>query len=216
MALRLFHITEFAQSMLSPAAQREARHPVRVLVLAAVWLALAGNLPLWRALASLPGSALQLLGLGLCLALLLSCLLAALLALLNWPGPLRPLVTALLALAGFNTLALLAGQPALHAATALPQLLSLPALLRALGSGSSALVLGLLLALPALWLWSRRLRRQPLWQRLAQNLLLAAASLGIAALLWWLGQTALLPLLQDQPRWLALLTPLNTLLSLLR
>ncbi len=216
MALRLFHITEFAQSMLSPAAQREARHPLLVLGLAAGWLAVAGNLPLWRALAALPAGVLHLLWTGVCLGLLLVCLLAALLALLNWPGLLRPLVTALLGLAAYNTLALLAAQPALHAPTAAQQLLALPALLRGPAGWQAALLPGAVALVPLVWLWARRLRRIPLGQRLLHNLLLAAASLAAAALLWWLGRPVLLPLLQQQPGWLELVSPFNTLLSLVR
>jgi lipid A ethanolaminephosphotransferase len=217
MALRLFHITEFAQSMLSPAAQREARHPAQVVVLAAVWLAAVGNVPLWRALATLPQGSLVLLGAAVAVGVVLAGLLSALLALLNWPGLLRPLITALLAVTAYNTLALLAGQGALHASTALAQGLALPTLLHRLGNWSNLLwALGAVALAPMAWLWSRQLRRIPLWQRLVQNLLLAAAALAVAASAWWLGRTSLLPLLQEQPRWLGLISPLNTLLSFQR
>jgi len=215
MGLRLFHITEFAQSMLSPAAQREARQPALVVVLTACWLVTAGNVPLWRALATaLPDNVPQWVGSSVCLGLVLAGLLATMLALLNWPGVLRPLITALLGLAAYNTLALLAAQPALHASTAWTQLSAAPSLVRSLGDWSGALILGIVTLAPMIWLWSRRLRRLPLGQRLLHNLLLATTALATAALAWWLGRPSLLPLLQQQPGWLELISPINTLLSL--
>ena len=55
MALKLFRSTEFAQSRnFSPERQRTAIHPVWVVLLLSVWLALAGNAVLWRSIAHLP------------------------------------------------------------------------------------------------------------------------------------------------------------------
>ena len=50
--------------------------------------------------------------------------------------------------------------------------------------------------------------------RLPQNLLLALFFSCLLATIWFAGRGALLPLLQEQPRWLELLSPFNTLLSL--
>ena len=97
MSLRLFHVTEFAQSMLSPADQREARHPAQLLLLASLWLALAGNLPLWRELARLPMDFGSLLWIGLCFGLLTTAALGVLLSLLNWSWLLKISVMPLLA-----------------------------------------------------------------------------------------------------------------------
>jgi glucan phosphoethanolaminetransferase (alkaline phosphatase superfamily) len=216
MGLRLFHITEFAQSMLSPAAQRESRHPALLLLQATLWVAVIGNLPLWRELARLPMDAGPLLWVGLCFGLLTAAVLGIALSLLNWPGVLRSAITLLLWLVALNTLLLWAGhsalqlnlQPAVWKA-ALTQLRALPTWQLLLGFGLLALA-------PSVWLWQVRIRRVALLNRLPQNLLLAVVFAGLLALVWLGGRQTLLPLLQDQPRWLELLNPFNTLLSLRR
>lgn len=214
MSLRLFHITEFANSMLSPAEQREARHPALLLLLASLWLALAGNLPLWRELARLPMDAGSFVWITLCFALITAAALGLLLSLLNWPWLLKGVITLLLWLAAFNTVLLWAGHAYLSAG-ALPQ--GLPVVLgqlRALPLWQTALALAVLALVPMVWVWRLTLRRVALPTRLPQNLLLALLCTCLLAAVWFAGRNALLPLLQDQPRWLELISPFNTLLSL--
>lgn len=69
----------------------------------ALWLASIGNLPLWQRIDGLGGTLTQRLGLMLGLGLLLAGALAALLSLLVWPRVFRPVVSALLLVAAFNT-----------------------------------------------------------------------------------------------------------------
>jgi len=216
MGLRLFHITEFAQSMLSPAAQREARHPAQLVLLASLWLALAGNLPLWRELARLPMDGGQLLWIGLCFGLLTGAVLGALLSLLNWPGLLRSLITVLLWLTALNSLLLWSGHGALRLNLQPAYWQPVIAQLRAISMWQQLLVFGVLALAPSWWLWQVRLRRVALLNRLPQNLLLLVLFAALLALVWFGARQALLPLLQDQPRWLELLNPFNTLLSLRR
>ena len=214
MSLRLFHITEFADSMLTPAAQREARHPALLLLLASLWLALAGNFPLWRELTRLPMDWGSLIWISLCFALLTAAALGLLLSLLNWPWLLKAMITLLLWLAALNTLLLWSGLAYLSTGT-IPQ--GLPALLtqlKVLPLWQPLLVFGLLALVPSLWLWQLKLRRVALPTRLPQNLLLALLCTCVLAAVWFAGRGALLPLLQEQPRWLELLSPFNTLLSL--
>ena len=214
MGLRLFHITEFAQSMLSPAAQRESHHPAMLLLLASLWLAVAGNFPLWRELARLPMDGGQLLWIGLCFGLLTLAVLGTLLSALNWPGLLRIVITLLLWLSALNSVLLWAGHPALHLSLQPAHWPPLLSQLRAIALWQLLLVFGLLALAPTLWLWQVRVRRVALLHRLPQNLLLLAIFAGLLALVWLLARQSLLPLLQDQPRWLELLSPFNTLLSL--
>lgn len=216
MGLRLFHITEFAQSMLTPAAQRESRHPALLVLLASLWAAVLGNLPLWRELARLPMDAGPLLWLGLCFALLTATVLGIALSLLNWPGLLRTVITVLLWLVALNTLLLWAGHGALQLSLQPAIWKAALAQLRALPTWQLLLGLGLLALAPTVWLWQLRMRRVALLHRLPQNLLLAVVFAGLLALAWLGGRQALLPLLQEQPRWLELSSPFNTLLSLRR
>jgi len=216
MSLRLFHITEFANSMLTPAEQREARHPALLLLLASLWLALAGNTPLWRELARLPMDGGSLVWIGLCFALLTTAALGLLLSLLNWPWLLKGVITLLLWLAALNSVLLWSGQAYLSAG-AVPQ--GLPAVLgqlRALPLWQVGLVFAVLALVPSLWIWQLSLRRIAPPIRLPQNLLLALLFTGLLAAVWLAGRNALMPLLQDQPRWLELVSPFNTLLSLRR
>jgi len=214
MSLRLFHVTEFAQSMLSPADQREARHPAQLLLWASLWLGLAGNLPLWRELMRLPMDGGSLLWIGLCFGLLAIAALGALLSLLNWPWLLKAVITLLLWLGALNSLLLWAGHGYLSAGLQPGQVHALGAQLRALPLWQPLLAFGLLALVPSVWMWQLSLRRVALATRLPQNMLLLLIFVCLLGLVWFMGKSALLPLLQDQPRWLELLSPFNTLLSL--
>lgn len=214
MGLRLFHVTEFAQSMLSPAEQREARHPAVLLLLASLWLALAGNLPLWRELARLPMDFGSLLWIGLCFGLLTTAVLGALLSLLNWPWLLKAVITLLLWLVALNSLLLWAGHSHLRTTVQADMLQAVLTQLRALPLWQPLLVFGLLALVPSIWIWQLSLRRVALASRMPQNLLLMLLFTCLTGLVWFIGKQALLPMLQDQPRWLELLSPFNTLLSL--
>lgn len=214
MSLRLFHVTEFAQSMLSPADQREARHPAQLLLWASLWLALAGNLPLWRELIRLPMDGGSLLWIGLCFALLATAALGALLSLLNWPWLLKVVITLLLWLVALNSLLLWAGHGYLSASLQPGKVQAVWVQLRAQPLWQPLLAFGLLAVVPSVWMWQLSLRRVALSSRLPQNMLLLLIFVCLLGLVWFLGKSALLPLLQDQPRWLELLSPFNTLLSL--
>jgi len=214
MSLRLFHVTEFAQSMLSPSEQREARHPAQLLLWASLWLALTGNFPLWRELVRLPMDGGSLLWIGLCFGLLTIAALGALLSLLNWPWLLKAVITLLLWLVALNSLLLWAGHGYLSASLTAGKMQAIWAQLRALPLWQPLLVFGLLAGVPSVWMWQLNLRRVALASRLPQNMLLLLIFVCLLGLVWFLGKSALLPLLQDQPRWLELLSPFNTLLSL--
>lgn len=214
MGLRLFHVTEFAQSMLSPADQREARHPAVLLLLASLWLAIAGNGPLWRELARLPMDFGPLLWIALCFGLLATAALGALLSLLNWPWVLKTVITLLLWLVALNSLLLWAGHSHLRASLQAGTLQTILGQLRALPLWHTLMVFGVLALAPSIWIWQLSLRRVALASRLPQNLLLLLAFVCLLGGVWFLGRQALLPLLQDQPRWLELLSPFNSLLSL--
>lgn len=214
MGLRLFHVTEFAQSMLSPADQRAARHPALLLLLASFWLALAGNLPLWRELTRLPMDFGALLWIALCFVLLATAALGALLSLLNWPWLLKLVLTGLLWLVALNSLLLWAGHAYLSASLKPGMVQAIVAQLRALPLWQPILVFAVLAGVPSVWMWQLSLRRVAVASRLPQNLLLLLLFICLLGLVWYLGKQSLLPLLQDQPRWLELLSPFNTLLSL--
>lgn len=209
MAIRLFHLTEFADSaFLTPQAQRDAMHPLLATVLASLWLVLATNLPLWFFLMRGAPAADRPDWIGLTLATQMVLALWAGLALLPWRRVLKPVLILLLLLAALNTHLLLKHGMFLDGA----------AVQRALGATwpevrafvgwqllATVLVLGVM---PAFLLWRQPLRRRSFWQCLWQNTLCIAVCAG---LLWIWHDPATLQFIQAQR---PLLTPFNSLLAL--
>ena len=78
-----------ASSPLSPASS--ASHPATLVVLASLWLASVCNLPLWRAVAALPGTeGLRGWGFALAFMVLVAAGNAAVIGLLAWGRALKP------------------------------------------------------------------------------------------------------------------------------
>jgi len=98
MSLKLFRTTEFSSSSLFTRTRPTvAVHPLRLVLLCALWLAVMGNLPLWQALSQLPETTNArglLFGVMFCLAIAGAN--AALLGLLAWRGLLKPAIVVLL------------------------------------------------------------------------------------------------------------------------
>lgn len=212
MSVRLFHLTEFAESaFLSPQVQREATHPFALVLMAGAWLASATNLPLWFALlrdSASPPTAWWLAPGLLLLMVLASC---ALLSLLAWRWTLKPAVTLLLLLAALNTHLMLKHGVYLDAA-AMQRLLqaSWPEVRAFVGWQLLATVL-ILGVLPAMLAWRLPIRRRTPWRNLWQNAVLVLACGGL--LLGWqrLGPDELFRYAASQQ---ARLNPFNALLAL--
>lgn len=218
MGLKLFHITEYAQSVfLSPQSQREARPAWLVLLVSGLWLSLVGNWALWRFLVKLPEfSNATPWPMLITLALMLMCAINLLLAVLNWHFTLKPTITLLLLLAAFNTHLLLT-QDGFVDSHLLQRLMHEPqALLRDLSSWRLFFTIGVLGAAPAIWLWRTSVRRTTLMPNLIQNMVLMVL-LGLALWgLWHVGHKDLLALMESQPRLAELVNPFNTLWSLVQ
>lgn len=182
MSLKLFRNTEFVQSSLtSHTRESQALHPAALIVLASVWIAVLGNLPLWQSLMQLPGDGgwwvplLRVLTLTLQIALALSLLLS----LLAWRGLLKWVVVLLLILSALATMSMQAG------VTYIDQ----PAMGKMIHGGLRAWVArsdptwilpGLaLLVVPLLWLLPTALRRLGFFRQLLWNLGIAAVSIGL-------------------------------------
>jgi lipid A ethanolaminephosphotransferase len=84
-------------------AVNAATRPMLAVWCTALWLAGAGNLPLWQRIDALGGAPGQRLGLMVGLGAVLVGAIAALLSLLAWPRIFRPLASALLLVAAINT-----------------------------------------------------------------------------------------------------------------
>lgn len=206
--MRLFHITEFASTLMT-SSHRRARHPAKLVLYASLWIALVGNLPLWGELINLPESEPSL-GLMLKLGVLNTMALFLVLTVLNWAWLLRIAITALLWLTAFNALLLWTGGTPLdlaaftHAKTLESHVGALVRHLFALSWWQPTLVLGLIAFAPTIWLWNTMLRPVPFVQRLAQNLLLLLTTSCLFVIFWWLSR----PMQQVQD-WIEHLTPFN-------
>jgi lipid A ethanolaminephosphotransferase len=216
MALRLFHITEFAQSQLStPASQRDASHPFVLVLLFSLWLASICNLALWQALARLPdlgtGATLRI---GIGLALMMACALVMVLSLLSWRWILKLSLTLLLLLAALNTFFMLT-QGSFINADLIRQFLHNPGVqLRALFNWKFFLIVLLLGVVPIFLLWQMSVRRTLVLRSLMENLaLFVAAGIALAGL-GLLSHQTLSTLFNNQPQLRQLLNPFNMILSL--
>ena len=202
MSLKLFRVTEFAESVLfTPEAQRNAVHPATIVVVTALWLASVGNLALWQSLwqtllLSLPqgldagpgqGSPASLLALPV---LLLAVVLVPV-TLVSWRWTLKIGITLLLFAAALGTCVLWQQQATGATAGVTPALLTQLVLGpdRNLGqffNWECALTVLLVAVLPTLLLWRSAVRRISF----NRNILINASFL-IASYAAWTGATAI-------------------------
>jgi lipid A ethanolaminephosphotransferase len=171
MGLKLFHITEYAESMfLSPESQREAIHPWVVLLVSGLWLTLVGNWGLWRALVKLPEfSTASPWGLLITLALMVMCVIGLLLAVMNWHFTLKPALTLVLLLAAFNTHLLMTQNGFLDSPLIQRMAQDPQAVLRSLRSWSLFFTVIVLGVAPSIWLWRTSIRRVSFMPNLVQR-----------------------------------------------
>jgi lipid A ethanolaminephosphotransferase len=216
MSLRLFHVTEFAQSqLLSPASQRNASHPYVVVLLFSLWLASIGNLALWQALYRVPDSgAGKVWWSGIVLALMMYCAVVMLLCVLNWRWTLKLLLTLLLLLAAFNAYYMLSQNAGIDAGL-IKQIVKSPgAQFRALLNWQWFFIITLMGVLPIVVLRRMSVRRTTLLRNLFQNLALFGFSAVVLASLWLFSHQMVLTLFKNQPQLRQLLNPFNVLQAL--
>ena len=216
MSLRLFHVTEFAQSqLLSPASQRNASHPYVVVLLFSLWLASIGNLALWQALYRLPDSgAGKVWWSSIVLALMMYCAVVMLLCVLNWRWTLKLLLTLLLLLAAFNAYFMLTQNVGIDASMIKQMLKSPGAQFRALLNWQCFFIITLMGVLPIVVLRRMSVRRTTLPRTLFQNLALFAVAAIVLAGLWLSSHQMVLNLVKNQPQLRQLLNPFTVLQAL--
>ena len=191
--------------------------PGLLILLSSLWLATAGNLPLWRALhraGALQGGQGVLFALGLTLGI--TAALVLLLAPLAWRASLKPAITLLLLTSAVSSHFMLAYGIVVDS-TMLTNLLQTN-----LHEGADLMSSGLWLALallglaPALAAWRRPLAWAPWPRRLRANLRLAAASAVALAAAVFACYQPLASTLRNQPGLRHLVNPLNTLQASLK
>ena len=202
MSLKLFRVTEFAESVFfTPQSQRRAVHPATVALLTALWLASVGNLALWQSLwqtllLSMPQGLDAIPGQGspaplLALPVLLLAAMLVPVTLVCWRWSLKIGITLLLFAAAFGTCVLWQQQGTGATAGVTPALLTQLVLGpdRNLGrffNWECALTVLLVAVLPALLLWRINVRRIPFTHYLLTNTMFIVATYAI-----WTGATTL-------------------------
>ena len=176
------------------------------------WLALAGNLPLWRATWALPelaGWRGLLFSLGL--AVWITTAVMALVSLLAWPRLLKPVAFLLLLAAAASSYFMLQYNIVIDA-TMLANVVNTDAReVRDLMSWSLVFSLVLLVGLPMAWLSRQEIVARPFWSQAWRNLLSTLAALTLLALVTLAVYQDLASLMRNHKHVRYLVNPLNAI-----
>jgi lipid A ethanolaminephosphotransferase len=195
---------------------RTTRSTITVVIAASLWLAVVGNLALWKTLLGLPDlTGWHGLAFGAAFALMIASVLTSLLSLLAWRFTLKPAITLLLLLAAFAT----------HYMWMYGIVVDTPMLVNVLQTDTreardqlSWQLLGTVLGLavlPMRWLWRQPITPSPWTQQILRNCGLLAGSL-----LLTFGTTQLVfkdfsSLMRNYPQMRYQINPLNSLYAVL-
>jgi lipid A ethanolaminephosphotransferase len=176
----------------------------------ALWLAVAGNLPLWQRVHSLVDSPARQLALFAGLGLMVAGATAALLSLLAWPRVFRPVATVMVLVAAFNS-HFMWHYGAVIDPTMLANVLQTDAReVRDLLSWSLPITV-LLLAGPALWwIWRRRMSARSGLRQAALNTLGAVFGIIVVAVATFATYQDLASLMRNNKSLRYMINPLNT------
>ena len=160
---------------------RPQRTAITLVVLSSVWLAILGNLALWKTLMALP----DLTGwhgvfFGIAFALMIACVVSALLSLFAWRLTLKPAITLLLLLAAFAT----------HYMLMYGIVVDTPMLINVLQTDAREagdqlswrlwVTVLCLAVVPSIWLWRQSIAPSSFRQQVFRNIGLFIASLTLA------------------------------------
>ena len=184
--------------------------PGTLLLLLSLWLALAGNLPLWRTLSVLPETAgWRGLLFSLGFAVGITSALMVLLSLLAWPRLIKPLAIVLLLAAAASTHFMLQYSVVMDA-TMVANVLNTDAReVRDLVSWQLLLSFVLLAAVPLWWLMGRRIVQRPFGAQAWRNGLGAAMSLAVLSGVTLASFQDLASLMRNHKQVRYLINPLN-------
>ena len=186
--------------------------PDTLALLLSGWLALAGNLPLWRALWSLPETAgWRGLLFSLAFAIGIAAALMALVSLLAWPRLIKPLAAMLLLAAAASTYFMLQYGIVIDTTMMANVVNTDRREVRDLLSWSLLLSMLVLAGLPLWWGLRRKITRRPLWSQAWRNVLYALVALGVLALVMMASFQDLASLMRNHKQVRYLVNPLNTI-----
>ena len=195
-----------------PAQRARAWTPGALALLLSCWLALAGNLPLWRALWALPehsGWRSALFSLGL--AVWIATALMVLLSLLAWRPLFKPVALLLLVASALSSYFMLQYSVVIDA-TMMANVINTDAReVRDLLSWPLGLSLLGVAGLPLLWLLPRPITQRPFWSQAWRNLLHALAAVLVLVLVTLAIYQDLASLMRNHKQVRYLINPLNVL-----
>jgi lipid A ethanolaminephosphotransferase len=157
------------------------RSSITLVVVSSLWLAVLGNLALWKTLIGLPDlTGWHGVGFGVAFAVIIASVVAALLSLMAWRFTLKPAITVLLLLTAFAT----------HYMLMYGVVVDTPMLINVLQTDAHeasdqlswrllATVVGLAV-LPSVWLWRQPVAVMPLGQQLLRNVGMCMGALVLA------------------------------------
>jgi lipid A ethanolaminephosphotransferase len=193
-------------------APAQGWRPAMLILLVSVWLALAGNLPLWRTIWPLPELAgIRGVGFAVGLFVWIVAALQMLLSLIAWKGLLRPVLLLLIITAAANSYFMLQYGVVIDATMMANVANTDVREVRDLLSWTMLLVVLLLVVVPGWWLMRQRLTFRPLWPQAWRNLAGAALGLTVLLLVTLLMFQDLASLMRNHKQVRYLVNPLNTL-----
>jgi lipid A ethanolaminephosphotransferase len=196
----------------SDAPARRPWHPLSLLLVLALWLSTAGNLPLWRAMWALTDSHGLRTWLGLVgFALIVLSATAMLLGLLVWPRWRKPAGVVLLMVAAANSYFMITYgvviDPTMMANTVQTDVREVRDLL----SWNMLLVLALGVVLPGWWWWRQPVQNLPARRLVGRQLGLAALSALVLLVVVWASFQDLASTMRNHKSLRYMLNPFNTI-----
>ena len=171
MALKLFRTTEYSTSSLfSHTRPTAGTRPAMLVIGCGLWLAVLGNVALWRAVAhGTDGGGLLM---GVVLGIGIAAFNCALLSLLAWRSWLKPVITILFLLAAAGTWFLLADTAG-------------PADLKPWAWWQRILTVLVVAIVPMMWVWRRSIPRSVILTGMRRRSSNGPGGRANSALMWW-------------------------------
>ena len=193
-------------------AARPARRPLTLVLLVGAWLALVGNLPLWRTLWALPEhNGWRGLVFSAALAVWIGAALVALLSLVAWPRIFKPVAVLLLVVAAASSYFMLQYGVVIDASMMANVANTDPREVRDLLSWPLLLSLVLVGLLPSVWLLRQPVLWRPWWGQAWRNLVGATLALAVLAAVMLASYQDLASLMRNHKQVRYLFNPLNVL-----
>lgn len=199
---------------LSPSADKAMR-PVRVVLLASVWIASVCNLALWRELYRLKDlTSTQALTLSFLMGTLITLLVTALISLAAWRLTLKPVITVVWLSAAFGAYFMVSYGVVIDKTMMVNALQTDFRETRDLLNWRLLATVVALAALPGYWLWRQPIRFSGLLNQFGKNVgvFIAAAAAFVAVLLLFFQSIA--PVMHDNTHVRYLINPLNSFYAL--